>query len=199
MKKEPLFPLLGYNPIFHIEETTRTSEFWINQPKLSKETCRQLRKADIMIVPEGDDYHGKGAYFPEGTVEFYHFLLSQDVSVEVAAEDATFQELARHFNLYILGEFLIKDVALPLFIGLLVEHLKNRLLDPKTSAVKIGVTSQKADGSAKHLTYEGPVNELERSMSFLSREFLSDQPTLSAPDDSTMILPPNENTKKSES
>jgi hypothetical protein len=188
MAKLPL-PPLGYTPTCHIEDATRDREYWATRRELDEETRRRVCDADIVIVPEGDDYQGKGIYFPEGTTELYHFLLSQNVSVEVAAEDADFKELARHFDLYILGEFVLKDVALPIFIGLLLKHLENRFLNREKSAIKIGLTCQKADGSAKHLSYEGPVNVFESEVRTLLQDFWGE---LSQPDSPPSLPPPND-------
>lgn len=173
--KLPFSPL-GYTPNLSVENAERARDFWMNRPELSRETRHKLHDADILIVPEGDDYMGKGAFFPEGTVDFYHFLMTQNVSVEVAAEDDDFRELARHFNLHILGEYVVKDVALPIFIGLLLKYLENRLFNPEKSAIRIGVTCEKADGSAKHLTYEGPVEDFDVKVKSLLHELLQESP-----------------------
>lgn len=140
------------------------------------------------MVPEGDDYRNYGAFFPEGTTEFYHFLLSQDASVEVAVEDDDFREVARHFDLYILGEFVLKDVVLPLFLGLLLKYLESRLPNTEKSAIKIGMTCQKSDGSAKHLTYERPIKEFESQVMPMLSEFLTETTSPSSPPQ----LPPSD-------
>ncbi len=181
-------PSLGYTPTLEFEDTNRDRDFWVSRPDLNEETRQSLRAADILIVPEGDDYQGEGIYFPEGTIEFYHYLLAENAAVEVAANDDDFKEVARHFDLVILGGFVVTSVVLPLFVNLLSKHLENRLLNPEKSAIRIALTVQNSDGSAKHLNYEGPVNEFESQIKPLFQEVLEESPS-SLPSASPPALP----------
>lgn len=184
MKHHP--SLLGYTPTLTWEETDRNRQFWLSRPSLDEKTRENLRAANILIVPEGEDYEGKGAYFPEGTEDFYRFLRDQGVNVEVAAQDENFQELARHFDLKIMGEFVLEYVLAPLFVNMVWSYCQSRVLNAQKSAIKIGLTIQKADGSAKRLAYEGPLDEFEAKVKPLLQEFL-DEP---APPLEPPALPP---------
>ena len=177
---------LGYVPTLEIKDAERNRDFWLDLPRLREETRQILRGADILIVPEGDDYEGQGAYFPEDATDFYQFLQAQEVAVEIAADEEDFQELARHNLLYVLGEFVLTSVVVPTFIALVVEYLKGRVLNPETNAMKIAMIYQKSDGSAKRLQYEGPVSTFETQIQSLLAEFIED----SLPDSSSPALPP---------
>ena len=163
---------LGYTLTLEIQDTERNRDFWLAQPQFNQELREGLRAADILIVPEGDDYEGRGAYFPEGTTEFYHFLQTQTVGVEIAATDEEFQELIRRNELYIIGEFVLSKLVVPIFVALLVDYLKKRVRNPEKDTMKIGLTHQSADGSAKRLEYEGPVSTFEAQIQPLLAELV---------------------------
>lgn len=176
----------GYTPTLEIKNTERNRDFWLELPRLDETTRQSLRAADILIVPEGDDYQGKGAYFPEGTTEFYHFLIAQNAAVEVTTNEEDFQELARHFDLYILGDFVLNKLSVPIFVALLVKYLDKRVLNSEKSAVKFALTCQHPDGSAKRLEYEGPVSTFETQIQPLLPELIGE----SLSDSQPPALPP---------
>ena len=150
-----LLNTLGYNPTLTVEQARGNRAFWAVQGELLPATRASIRVANIVLVPEGDSFRGSGPYFPEGTIELYEFLKSKTEGVEIGAEDDNFSEVARHSALSYLGELLVTAVVLPTIATLIAQYLGDRFLQPKGSAIRLGVAVERPDGSTGHITYEG--------------------------------------------
>ena len=179
---------LGYTPTLTTDESPGNRAFWAAKDYLSDETRESVLTADIVLVPEGSSFRGVGFYFPEGTIEFLEFFKSKDLTVEIAADDESFNEVARHSALVYLGELILTTVILPTASALLAQYLGERFLNPKENPIRLGITVERPDGSTGHISYEGLASDFEtRVMPVLAQVGLG--PT----SDATPQLPPDAN------
>jgi predicted DNA binding CopG/RHH family protein len=145
--------------------------YWSNAESLSRETQMAVQRSDIVLVPaEGfGDY--VGPVFPKGTDELFQFLRTNapaGMSVELAAEDADYKELTLHGDTVYIASVLVRLLVAPVAVGLIVEHLRNRLGSRlgKTE-VRASMILDQSDGpnsKTLRMSYEGPANEFEKTM-----------------------------------
>jgi predicted DNA binding CopG/RHH family protein len=164
------------NDLCSYAEVQTSFQYWSNAESLTVETQMAIQRSDIVLVPAA----GFGDYtepvFPKGTDELFQFLCANapsGIKVELAAEDEDYKELALHADVVYIATVLVRLVVAPLAIGLIVEHLKNRLGSRlgKTE-VRASMILDQTDGpnsKTLKLSYEGPAIAFEKTM----REALS--------------------------
>jgi uncharacterized protein (DUF4415 family) len=153
------------------DEVMTGFQHWSSSESLSPETRMAIQRSDIVLVPA----EGFGEYvepvFPKGTDELFQFLCAKAPSgmkVELATEDADYKELALHSDIVYIATVLVRLLAAPVAVGLIVEHLRKRLGSRlgKTE-VRVSMILDQSDGSngkSLRMSYEGPANAFEKTM-----------------------------------
>lgn len=144
-------------------------DFWTSRPYQSPALQGKIRSAAILLVPrEKLRSEHEGPLFPSGTTEFFQFLNERapaDSPVDLAIDDERYREVAFHSDEYWLVDVLVRNVALPVLIGLVLEWLKKRGWKNKTdSRVSIRLTVEEEREGRKvraQISYEGSPADLE--------------------------------------
>lgn len=147
-----------------IRETDESASTWAMKPFVSAELRPRIRGADILLVP-CEVYHERSdlRYFPTGAPEFLAFLEQESppgITVEVCSDEADFQEISRHADIWYIAATIVKLAAVPLFVRLLGDYLAKRRHTTKDDAVvKTSLTvHDDALGRSMHLDFEGPAS-----------------------------------------
>ena len=142
-----------------VTDSSENFDTWLNRKYISEDTKKELKKADVLLVPmeifRGEDI----VAFPVLTEEIYQFLktkLSPEKQVDICIEDKDFKELALHSALLVLGSFVVTMVVAPMLVNALYDYIKSKILNKiEKRGVKVSLTIINKDGTAKNLTYEG--------------------------------------------
>jgi hypothetical protein len=112
-----------------------------------------------------------GPVFPQGTVDFLAYLRGHApnaTSVEIAAEDADYKEIALHFDVVRLATLFVEYAAAPLAINLIAsylwEHLGSR---SKKAEARASIVVHREDGAQSQtvrISYEGPATGVEQAL-----------------------------------
>jgi hypothetical protein len=110
--------------------------------------------------------------FPQGTVEFLHFLREHAPSgtaVEIAIEDADYHEVVLHHDIVRLATLFVEYAAAPIVTSVIAAYLKDWLGNRFTNAeVRATIIVKRKDGAAEQevrISYEGPAPTFEKSVS----------------------------------
>lgn len=107
-------------------ESSDNFETWLNKPFVSQELRESLSSTSILILPtEGFRDHDL-PLFPIKTGDLFAFLKAEapeGYSVEVCVNEEEYKEIALHSDYKRFGNFLVKEVALPVLIGLLILYV----------------------------------------------------------------------------
>jgi hypothetical protein len=121
--------------------STDNFETWLNKPFVSEELKATLSNASILILPTEGFRDHPGPVFPVQTTELYDFFKSKlppDAFIDVCVSEDDFRELALHSDYKRIGNFLIKQAVLPVFIGILLLYVEHKYFkDEEQPAVKI--------------------------------------------------------------
>jgi hypothetical protein len=127
-----------------IENTTENFETWINRDFISNELKSSLRQASILLVPSiGFRKEGEPT-FPVLTEELFDFLkenLSKDYLVELCIDDSKYLEIALHSDYKRIGNFVVKDIVLPIFVGLLIAYITQKYISPEEAKPQINIVN----------------------------------------------------------
>lgn len=145
-------------------------EYWTTRPYQAEPLQDELRKAQVLLVPREDlrpDRGLTGPVFPSGTTEFFQFLqerLPTDMRVDIAVADEQYQEVAFFWDQHWFVDVLLRNTALPMFVGVLLEWVRRRIWKPNDSRVRIRLTVEEERAGRKlraQVTFEGTPDELQ--------------------------------------
>jgi len=157
-------PLAGIKPDINLRERKAFGQ-------LTADTRSAVEQAGVVLVPDDGFREYGGPVFPQGTVDFLHFLRDHapgGITVEIAAEDTNYKEVALHFDIIRLATLFVEYVAAPTAVALIAEYLKHRLGNGrKSTEVRTALMVHQKDGQREHtvrIAYEGPAVNVEGAL-----------------------------------
>ena len=139
--------------------------------QLTADTRSAVEQAGVVLVPDDGFREYGGPVFPQGTVDFLHFLRDHAPSgttVEIAAEDTNYKEVALHFDIIRLATLFVEYIAAPTAVALIAEYLKHRLGNGlKSAEARTALMVHQKDGQRERtvrIAYEGPAVNLEGAL-----------------------------------
>ncbi|MDO0823321.1 hypothetical protein [Desulfosporosinus nitroreducens] len=149
-----------------IHETDNINNLEVNkvnfdlEPYLEKhirndELAKEIRNADIVLIPYNNFREINGPIFSEETVRFYAYLTDNlgGRTVEICVEEEDYKEIALHDETFNLGIMFLNGMLLPVLVNIISEYIKS-LRGEKRANVKVTVV-QREENSYREFKYEG--------------------------------------------
>ena len=143
---------------------------WIKRPYISQSLREELSKANVLIVPN-EGYHKRANLlcFPAGTEELLLFLREQreeGLVVDICIEEQDYKELPLHADWLIIADIMVRHIAAPLVVILIVEYIKRQSGKrmPKTEVRAKLTVQDEGTGRSVDFSYEGPATEFRDVM-----------------------------------
>jgi len=127
------------------KQTDEGFDFWKNKDFLSEETKKELENVSILILPLVDFRENIGPTFPLSTEHLFKFFsekLPEGTSIEVCIDEEDYTEVALHSDLKNIGKFLVKDIALPIFLTILTAYMESKFKDKEDNGPDITIINQ---------------------------------------------------------
>ena len=154
-----------------IVKEARSREEWIQMVELTEGLRNAVMSADILIVPSMMSKHPMA--FMSGTMELFAYLQSQvGDRVEICIGEDEYVEIELNSCKIRLGKFVLKDIALPLFLSILGGYIANQCNRPavpepvievqefqKPVEVEFSITVEDSTGRRKEFQYDGPATD----------------------------------------
>lgn len=152
-----------------IQPSTQTLQWWLNRDFISPILKQELAKVNVLLTPKESYIDDTSRFFPQGTEAVLYFLKnanSAGIIIDICIEDSDYQELLLHSEVLTLPDFILQLIVAPIFAGLLVEFLRNRLGSRQSkTTVRSSITIVDDDSHESiTLTYEGNAKEFEEVM-----------------------------------
>ncbi len=168
-----------------IKETKEDFSFWLSREFISDEIRETIKNASILLLPSIGQRRENEATFPSGTEVIYSYFkekIGSEFYIDICISDEFYQELALHSNYRRLGKFIVKSVALPVFLAVLSSYIYDTVIKPEkespqiyiedsnkespkkhleTPEVKFSITVVDSNNVAKEFDYEGPADQVE--------------------------------------
>ena len=126
-----------------ITNTNETFESWIDKEYVDDNLKSILSKASILIVPFENLRETANPYlFPIGTediLRFFNEKLSQEQLIDICISDEFYQEFAFYSDYKRLGNFIVKAVAVPMFVSIMSAYVYDRFIKEDDSKPKIEI------------------------------------------------------------
>ena len=151
-----------------IVNSARTREEWIQMVELPEDMKSGVLSADILIVPSLMSKQPMA--FMSGTMDMFAYLQSQlGNRVEICIDEEKYVEIELNSRKIRLGKFILKDLALSLFLSILGGYIANQCSRPaepetviemqefqKPVEVEFSITVEDSTGKRKEFKYDGP-------------------------------------------
>lgn len=151
-----------------VKDETRSREEWIRLADLPDPLKEKVLAADVLIVPSMMPAQPKA--FMVGTMDLCALFKEQlKDRFEICISDEDYEEIELNSRTLRLGKFLVKSVALQLFLGIVGDYIYDRIKDANTPDVAIempeyqqpaivtfSIAVEDTTGKTKNFHYEGP-------------------------------------------
>jgi hypothetical protein len=134
------------------------------------EYIEEIKKAELLLIPNLNSQEENKPIFPETTLEFLDFLndnAKDNLKTDIAISDKDFNKLELHSATIVVATFIVTSVFLPIAINLVSNFLydqakkHHRSNDDLSAEVNIIVQDEK---TSKQISYKGPVSGIESTL-----------------------------------
>ncbi|MCB5953253.1 hypothetical protein LI951_14350 [Enterococcus sp. BWT-B8] len=172
---------MDFNKLIKIENT----DISLNKLKKKSEALNnldlreQINNSKLLLIPTRTV--NEKELYPEGTGDFYRFLIDQDDSKELLAEfivdDENYGELELHSDIVYLATMVFSGVVLPIIINVVSDYItemrkrKNEEFDVEVSYI----FEEDGGKTSKKITYKGKAENFDETMKSLKENFENDR------------------------
>lgn len=129
-----------------ITDSTETFETWLGKDYVTDDLRNMLSDVSILIVPfENLRDTPNPLLFPIATdslLRYFKERLPKDQAIDICITDELYQEFAFYNNYKRLGNFLVKSVAIPVFVTILSAYIYDKFIKEDESKPQIQVIDQ---------------------------------------------------------
>lgn len=182
-KEEVLVKHEVFDKKIEIEETDITFDSIYDKPFIPQDYIEDIKKADILIIPEENFREEGDVLFPKTTREFLEYLQEQipkDMSVDIAISDEDFRKIELHSDLVNVATIIVSSTAFSIACSMVASFLydmaKKLLKRPQDLNAKVKIISEETKTKkTKSITYEGPVSGIKEALEQASKDLFKDE------------------------
>ena len=152
-----------------------------NKEYIPKDYIEDIRKANLLILPN-ESFRDEGdILFPETTREFFEYIKdnSEDnIVANIAISDENFQLIELHSAVIevatIIVQVLVLPVATSMIASFLYELVKKHHRKPEDTSAKVQIIAEEtATKKSKVILYEGPVLGIKDALDQATKDLFS--------------------------
>lgn len=125
-----------------ITDATENFRTWLEKSYIDIELKNELSNASILIVPFENLRDSIGPVFPTGTdylLQYFQKRLPQEISIDICISDSDYQTFEFNNHYRRIGKFVIKSVAIPIFVGIISSYIYDKYIKSDESEPQIQV------------------------------------------------------------
>lgn len=170
-----------FDTTLNVSDTDITFEEIYSKPYIPMEYIDDIKKANLLIIPNEGFRNEGDLLFPETTREFFEFLKeksSDEIVVDIAISDDDFQRIELHSAVIEVAKIIVQWGVLPIATSMLAAFLydlvKKYHRKPEETAAKVEIiTEETSTKKSKRITYEGPVSGIKDALTQATKELFS--------------------------
>ena len=145
---------------------------------IPSEYLDEIKKANLLIVPN-ENFRKKGdVLFPETTREFFEYIQdhpNDEIVADIAISDDNFQRIELHSAVIEVATIIVNVVVLPVAINMISNYLydliKKYHRKPEDTSARLKIISEETKTKkTKIISYEGPVSEVKETLEIFSED-----------------------------
>lgn len=137
---------------------------------MPKEYEKEIRSANILLIPNENFRDKQGLFFPECTDELLDFMKEKEienVKVDICISDEDFKKLELHADIVYIATMIVQWAVLPIATNVIAAYLYDKLKksnkSPKETNTDVKVIVEK-DGKNKMVHFQGSIENFEKTM-----------------------------------
>lgn len=167
----------------NISDTDITFEHIYQKEYLPVEYLDDIKKANVLLIPN-ESFRDEGdILFPETTREFLEFLQEEsgdEVTADIAVSDEKFQRIELHSAAIEIATMIVDSVLFNIAAGLITSFLydliKKYHRKPEDTSAKVKIISEETKTKkSKMIVYEGPVSGVKDALEQASKDMFSER------------------------
>ncbi|HHT03506.1 MAG TPA: hypothetical protein GX005_04200 [Bacteroidales bacterium] len=142
-----------------ITNTTETFENWLEKDFVDEKLRETLSKASILILPFENLRDTKNPLmFPIGTEDILRYFkekLPDEQLIDICISDELYQEFAFYSDYKRLGNYIVKSVAVPIFVGVMYTYVYDKFIKEDNTKPQIEIID-----NSTHITVNNHISTL---------------------------------------
>lgn len=155
-----------------IVDTDLTFEQIYDKDYIPKDYMDEIKRANLLIIPNEGFRDSGDVLFPETTREFLDYIRDsseEDIVADIAISDEDFQRIELHSAVIEVAKIIVQWAVFPIATSMIAAFLydlvkKYRRKPEDTSARVQIITEETKTKKSKMITYEGPVSGVKDAL-----------------------------------
>lgn len=170
-----------FDPVVNVLDSNVTFEQIYKKAYIPVEYIDDIKKANLLIIPNEDFRDDGDVLFPETTREFFEFLkaeASDDIVADIAISDEDFQRIELHSAVIEVAKIIVQWAVLPIATSMIATFLYNLVQKyhrkPEETSAKVQIiTEESATKKSKKIIYEGPVSGVKDALDQAAKDLFA--------------------------
>ena len=165
----------------NVSDSNITFEQIYEKEYLPDEYINDIKKANLLIIPN-ENFREKGdVLFPETTREFFEYIkehAEDGLVADIAISDEGFQRIELHSAVIEVAKIIIQSGILPIVTNLISSFLYDLIQKyhrkPEETSAKVQIIIEETETKkSKKITYEGPVSGIKDALDQATQELFT--------------------------
>lgn len=170
-----------FNKTIKVSDTDITFEHIYEKNYVPSEYMDDIKKANLLIIPNEDFRNEGDVLFPETTRELFDYIRDtsgDQIIADIAISDEDFQRIELHSAVIEVATILVKWIVLPIATSMIASFLfdlvKKYHRKPEETSTRVQIiTEETAKKKSKKITYEGPVSGVKDALDQAVKDLFS--------------------------
>ena len=172
-----------FDTVLNVADSNVTFEKIYKKDYIPTEYLDDIKKANLLIIPN-ENFRDEGdVLFPETTREFFDFIRefpNDEIIADIAISDENFKRIELHSALIevapIIVQWVVFPIATSMIASFLYELVKKYRRKPEDTSAKVQIiTEETATKKSKKITYEGPVSGVKEALDQAVKDLFSNE------------------------
>lgn len=172
-----------FDTVLNVTDSDVTFEKIYKKEYIATEYLDDIKKANLLIIPN-ENFRDEGdVLFPETTREFFDFIRefpNDEIIADIAISDEDFKRIELHSAVIEVAPIIVQTIVLPIALNIISSFLydlakKYRRKPEDTSAKVQIITEETATKKSKKITYEGPVSGIKEVLDQAAKDLFSNE------------------------
>lgn len=170
-----------FDEYLNVSDTDITFEKIYEKPYVPMEYMDDIKKANLLLIPN-ENFRDEGdVLFPETTREFFDYVryLSDDkVVADIAISDEDFLRIELHSATIEIATIIVQSVVLPIATSMIASFLfdlvKKYHRKPEETSAKVKIIVEETETKkSKIIAYKGPVSGIKDTLDQAAKDLFS--------------------------
>lgn len=172
-----------FDTVLNVTDSDVTFEKIYKKEYIPTEYLDDIKKANLLIIPN-ENFRDEGdVLFPETTREFLDFIRefpNDEIISDIAISDEDFKRIELHSAVIEVAPILVQWVVLPIATSMIASFLydlvKKYRRKPEDTSAKVKIITEETETKkSKMITYEGPVSGVKDALDQVAKDLFSNE------------------------